>query len=70
MSEGSNKKNVSEDNILWDSVRERVRYLRKHPAKALLVPPLFAVYAVMLGALYINVIVYHNNVYSKRKRRM
>jgi hypothetical protein len=70
MSEGNNKKNVSEDNILWDSIRERVKRLRQDPAKVLLVPPLCAVYAVLLGALYINVIVYHNNVYSKRKRRM
>ncbi len=69
MSEGNNKKNVSEDNILWESIRERVRYIRKHPAKALLVPPLCAVYVIMLGALYLNVIVYHSNVYTKRKPR-
>ena len=62
---------MSEDkeNILLESIKERVRYIRKHPAKVLLVPPLCAVYVAMLGALYINVLVYHTNVYNRRKRR-
>ena len=68
MSEGNNKKNVS-DNILWDSVRERVRYIKKYPAKVLPVPPLCVVYVLLFTALYANVIVYHSNVYNKRKSR-
>ena len=68
MSEGNNKKNVS-DSILWDSVRERVRYIRKHPAKVLLVPPLCAAYLLLLGGLYANVLLYHTNVYNRRKSR-
>ena len=68
MSEGNNKKNVS-DSILWDSVRERVRQVRKHPAKVLLVPPLCATYLLLIGGLYANMIVYHTYVYTKRKSR-
>ena len=68
MFEGNNKKNVS-DSILWDSVRERVRQVRKHPAKVLLVPPLCATYLLLIGGLYANMIVYHTYVYTKRKSR-
>jgi hypothetical protein len=68
MSEGNNKKNVSED-ILWDSVRERVRQVRKHPAKVLLVPPLCATYLLLIGGLYANMLMYHVYVYNKGKRR-
>ena len=64
MSEGSNKKNVSEDNILWDSIRERVKRLRQDPAKVLLVPPLCASYLLLLGALYINVLRYNRRAGS------
>jgi hypothetical protein len=68
MPEDTNKKNVSED-ILWDSVRERVRHIRKHPAKVLLVPPLCVGYVLFFAALYINVIVYHDGACTKRKGR-
>jgi len=69
MSEGNNKKNTSEDNILWDSIRDNIRRVRKHPTKVLLLPPLCATYLLLLGGLYANVIMYHTYVYTKRKRR-
>ena len=58
---------MSEDkeNILLDSIRDKVKRVRKNPAKLLLVPPLCAGYAVLLGALYINVLMYH----ARPKRR-
>ena len=59
MSEGNNKKNTSENNILWDSIRDKVKRVRKDPAKVLLVPPLCVGYAMILGALYLNVLIYH-----------
>ena len=45
---------MSEDkeNILLESIKEKVRKLRKSPAKVLLVPPLCAGYLLMIGALY------------------
>ena len=57
------------ENILLESIKEKVRKVRKNPAKLLLVPPLCAGYILLLGALYANVFMYHANVYSKRKRR-
>lgn len=62
---------MSEDkeNILLESIKEKVRKVRDNPAKLLLVPPLCAGYLLLLGGLYANVIMYHANVYSKRKRR-
>ncbi len=62
---------MSEDkeNILLDSIKEKVRKVREHPAKVLLLPPLCAGYIIFFGALYANVIMYHANVYTKRKRR-
>ena len=55
--------------ILLERIKEKVRYIRKHPAKVLLVPPLCAAYLLLLGGLYVNVLMYHCNVYTKRKRR-
>ena len=62
---------MSEDkeNILLDSIKDKVRKVRKHPAKLLLVPPLCAGYLLLLGGLYVNVLMYHTNVYNRRKRR-
>jgi len=62
---------MSEDkeNILLESIKEKVRYIMKHPAKVLLVPPLCAGYLLLLGGLYVNLLMYHFNVYTKRKRR-
>ena len=57
------------ENILLESIKEKVRKVRENPAKVLLVPPLCAGYILLLGALYANVLMYHANVYSKRKRR-
>ena len=57
------------ENILLESIKEKVRKLRKNPAKVLLVPPLCAGYIVLLGALYANVFMYHMNVRTKRKDR-
>lgn len=52
---------MSEDkeNILFDSVRDRLRYYKKHPTKALVLPALCVGYAALLGALYLNVYMYH-----------
>jgi hypothetical protein len=52
------------ENILLESIRERVRYIRKHPAKVLLVPPLCASYLLLLGALYINILRYNRRAGS------
>ena len=52
MSEGSK-------NILFDSVRERLVYYKKHPTKALVIPILCVGYAGFLGALYVNMYMYH-----------
>lgn len=62
---------MSEDkeNILLESIKEKVRKVRKNPAKVLLVPPLCAGYLILLTALYANVLMYHANVYNKRKDR-
>ena len=57
------------ENILLESIKEKLRKVRKHPAKVLLVPPLCAGYIVLLGALYANVFMYHMNVRTKRKDR-
>ena len=57
------------ENILLESIKEKVRKVRDNPAKLLLVPPLCAGYILLLGALYANVFMYHMNVYSKRKSR-
>ena len=58
---------MSEDkeNILLESIKERVRYIRKHPAKVLLVPPLCATYLLLLGAVYINVLMYNSRAGSR-----
>ncbi len=62
---------MSEDkeNILLESIKQRVRQLREDPAKVLLIPPLCAGYVILIGALYANVLVYHASVYRKRKHR-
>ena len=62
---------MSEDkeNILLDSIKDKVRKVRKHPAKLLLVPPLCAGYLLLLGGLYVNVLMYHYKAHTKRKRR-
>ncbi len=52
MSEGN-------ENILFDSVKDRLRYYKKHPTKALVLPALCVGYAALLGALYINVVLYN-----------
>ena len=52
MSEGN-------ENILFDSVKERLRYYTKHPTKALVLPVLCVGYTALIGALYMNVILYH-----------
>ena len=57
------------ENILLESIKEKVRKVREDPAKVLLVPPLCAGYLLLLGALYANVFMYHMNVYKQRKRR-
>ncbi len=57
------------ENILLESIKEKLRKIRDNPAKVLLVPPLCAGYLLMIGALYANVLMYHMNVYSKRKSR-
>ena len=57
------------ENILLESIKEKVRKVREDPAKVLLIPPLCAAYLLMIGALYTNVFMYHMNVYTKRKRR-
>tara|TARA_B100000945_G_scaffold301105_1_gene283555 strand:- start:523 stop:714 length:192 start_codon:yes stop_codon:yes gene_type:complete len=57
------------ENILLESIKEKVRKIREDPAKVLLVPPLCACYLLMIGALYANVFMYHMNVYKERKRR-
>ena len=52
---------MSEDkeNILLESIKDKLRELRDNPAKVLLVPPLCAGYLLMIGALYTNVLLYH-----------
>ena len=62
---------MSEDkeNILLDSIKDKLRKLRKNPAKVLLVPPMCAAYLLLLGGLYYNVYMYHIKVYNKRKGR-
>tara|TARA_R100000005_G_C4940389_1_gene165175 strand:- start:746 stop:943 length:198 start_codon:yes stop_codon:yes gene_type:complete len=64
-------RNMDEDkeNILLESIKERLRKVRDNPAKVLLVPPLCAGYLLLLGGLYANMLVYHYNVYNKRKGR-
>ena len=57
------------ENILLESIKEKLRKVREDPAKVLLVPPLCAGYILLLGALYANVFMYHMNVYKERKRR-
>ncbi len=52
MSEGN-------ENILFDSVKERLAYYKKHPTEALVVPALCLGYTVLIGALYVNVILYN-----------
>lgn len=63
-------RNMSEDkeNILLESIKQRLRELRANPAKVLLLPPLCAGYAMILGALYVNAIVYGAYVYKKGKK--
>ena len=62
---------MSEDkeNILLDSIKEKVRKVREDPAKVLLVPPLCACYLLLLGGLYVNVLMYHYKAHTKRKHR-
>ena len=57
------------ENILLESIKEKLRKVRKDPAKVLLVPPLCAGYLLLLGALYANVFMYHMNRSTKRKGR-
>ena len=51
---------MSEDkeNILLESIKDKLRELRDNPAKVLLVPPLCAGYLLMIGALYTNVLLF------------
>ena len=53
---------MSEDkeNILLDSIKDKVRKVRDNPAKVLLVPPLCAAYLLLLGGLYVNVLMYNS----------
>ena len=46
------------ENILLESIKEKVRKVREDPAKVLLVPPLCACYLLMIGALYANVFMF------------
>lgn len=59
---------MSEDkeNILLDSIKEKVRKVRDNPAKVLLVPPLCATYILLLGGLYVNVLMYHMHKRDKQ----
>ena len=57
------------ENILLESIKEKLRKVRKDPAIVLLVPPLCAGYLLLLGALYANVFMYHMNRSTKRKGR-
>ena len=52
---------MSEDkeNILLESIKEKVRKVKDNPAKVLLVPPICAAYILLLGGLYVNVLLYH-----------
>lgn len=57
------------ENILLESIKEKVRKVRKNPAKVLLVPPLCAGYLLLLSGLYAHLFIYHMNVRTKRKGR-
>ena len=54
------------ENILLDSIKEKLRKVRKHPAKGLLVPPICAAYILLLGGLYANVLMYHMHKRDKQ----
>ena len=60
------KMSEDKENILLDSIKEKVRKVRDNPAKVLLVPPLCATYILLLGGLYVNVLMYH--VYKRDKQ--
>ena len=47
------------ENILLESIKEKVRKVKENPAKVLLLPPLCAGYIIFFSALYANVIMYH-----------
>ena len=47
------------ENILLESIKEKVRKVKDNPAKVLLVPPICAAYILLLGGLYANVLLYH-----------
>ena len=68
-SEDTNKKNVSEDNILRESIVEKVRQVIASPTKVLIVPGLCLGYTMLMGALYINVLMYHASAHQARKRK-
>ena len=59
----------AKENILLESIKEKVRKVREDPAKVLLVPPLCAGYLLLLGGLYVNVLMYHYKAHTKRKPR-
>ena len=58
---------MSEDkeNILLDSIKDKLRKVRDNPAKVLLVPPLCAGYLLLLGGLYVNVLMYNSRAGSR-----
>ena len=68
-SEDTNKKNVPDDNMFKRSVVERVRQVIANPTKVLLVPGLCVGYTMLIGALYINVLMYHASAHQARRRK-
>ena len=54
------------ENILLESIKEKVRKVREDPAKVLLVPPSCAAYILLLGGLYANVLMYHMHKRDKQ----
>ena len=68
-SEDTNKKNVPDDNIFKASIVEKVRTVIANPAKVLIVPGLCVGYTMLMGALYINVLMYHTTARRTRRRK-
>lgn len=77
--EDTNKKNASvqseqqqqeeEENILKRSVIDTIKKVRDNPAKVLLVPVLCVGYAMLLGGLYVNMLMYHSSTNIRARHR-
>ena len=80
--EDTNKKNASvqseeqqsqqqqeEENILKRSVIDTIKKVRDNPAKVLLVPILCVGYAMILGGLYVNMLMYHSSTNIRARHR-